>query len=317
MNKNYSAKTHAPSGFSSHRKLAHQEQPAKLFRSVTRLLTGSVVLFCLSYNSSLAGAEIVVNCQGSGEPLYLIGGGPAFSSRNLEPIQQNLRDSFQVCRWDMRGVGSNAALTIAQDETVLDQWLQDMADVLPEQPVLIWGHSWGALQSLLFSRLYPERVKAMVLSNPVDPELASLEHIESKRIVHPHVQEKLTLDEIDSAAEKRHSFRSKIASYFVDAKKGWEYSAQFDHNDTNNKLNVQLWQEYKKVQLQPHELKQLSTRISALIYCRQDVLMPENHQRYSSMLPSVKHHMIDDCGHFPWVETPEKYYDILQRSLSY
>jgi pimeloyl-ACP methyl ester carboxylesterase len=316
MNKKYSAKIRSPSCFSFHRILALHEQPAKIFKSITYLLTGGV-LFCLSYNSSVAGAEIVVNCKGNGEPLYLIGGGPAFTSSNLEPIQKNLRARFQVCRWDMRGVGSNAALTIKQDETVLEQWLQDMADVLPQQPVLIWGHSWGALQSLLFARLYPERVKALVLSNPVDPELASLEHIEHKRIVHPQVQEKLTLDEIDTAAEKRHSFRSKIASYFVDAKKGWEYSAQFDHNDTNNKLNVQLWQEYRQVQLQPHELKQLSARISALIYCRQDVLMPENHQRYSGMLPTVKHYMIDDCGHFPWVETPAEYYEILRRSLGY
>ena len=279
-------------------------------------LSSAAVIFCLC-NSSTAGTEIVVDCQGSGEPLYLIGGGPAFTSWNLEPIQQNLRERFQVCRWDMRGIGNNAALTIKQDEPVLEQWLDDMADVLPEQPVLIWGHSWGALQSLLFARLYPERVKSLVLSNPVDPELASLENIESKRIMHPHVKEKLTLDEIDTAAEKRHSFRSKIASYFVDAKKGWEYSGQFDHSDTNNMLNIQLWQEYKKVPLQPHELKQQSARISALIYCRQDVLMPENHQRYSSILPKVKHYMIDKCGHFPWVETPAEYYNILRRSLSY
>ena len=101
----------------------------------------------------------MVNCQGSGQPVYLIGGGPAFTSWNLEHIQQHLRDRFRVCRWDMRGVGENAALAIKQDSPVLSQWLQDMAEVLPEQPVIIWGHSWGALQSLLFSRLYPKRVK--------------------------------------------------------------------------------------------------------------------------------------------------------------
>ena len=77
MNKNYSAKTHALSGFSFHRKLAHQEQAAKKYKSIICLLTATVAVFFLSYNSSLAGAEIVVNCQGSGEPLYLIGGGPA------------------------------------------------------------------------------------------------------------------------------------------------------------------------------------------------------------------------------------------------
>ncbi|MCW8942108.1 MAG: alpha/beta hydrolase [Gammaproteobacteria bacterium] len=277
-------------------------------------LSSACLILCL-YCSTAAGEQIVVNCQGTGQPVYLIGGGPAFTSWNLEPIQQRLRDRFKVCRYDMRGVGENATLSIKHDSPVLSQWLQDMAQILPEQPVLIWGHSWGALQSLLFSRLYPERVKALVLSNPVDPELASLEHIESKRFMHPNVQSQLRLDDIDTAAEQRHSFRSKIASYFVDAEKGWQYSAQFDHNDTNNRLNIQIWQEYRQMPLLQHELKQLSAKISALIYCRQDVLMPENYDNYSSALPTVKHYMINDCAHFPWVETPAEYFEILQQTI--
>jgi pimeloyl-ACP methyl ester carboxylesterase len=281
---------------------------------MNRWLSATCLILCL-YNSATAGEQLVVNCQGTGQPVYLIGGGPAFTSWNLEPIQQRLRDRFKVCRYDMRGVGENATLAIERDTPVLSQWLQDMAEVLPEQPVLIWGHSWGALQSLLFSRLYPERVKALVLSNPVDPELASLEHIESKRFMHPYVQSQLKLDDIDTAAEQRHSFRSKIASYFVDAETGWQYSAQFDDDDTNNRLNIQIWQEYRRVPLQLHELKQLSAKISALIYCRQDVLMPENHENYSSALPMVKHYMIDDCAHFPWVETPAEYFEILQQTI--
>ena len=216
----------------------------------------------------------------------------------------------------MRGVGNNAALPIKQDVPVLDQWLQDMAEVLPEQPVLLWGQSWGALQSLLFASRYPERVKAIVLSNPVDPKLASIEHIERKRYLHPSVASKLTLDDMDTVVEKQHGFRSKIASYFVDAKQGWAYSAQFDHNDTNSPLNVQVWQEYRQQALADEALNQLSTKISAVIYCRQDVLMPENHEHYSHALPTVKHHLIDGCAHFPWEEQPEEYYRLLRQSFT-
>jgi len=260
--------------------------------------------------------NIVVHCQGNGQPLYLIVGGPAFTSKHLEPIQQQLQDSFRVCRWDMRGVGENAALPIKDNTPVIDQWLNDMAEILPEQPVLLWGQSWGALQSLLFASRNPERVEAIVLSNPVDPELASLEDIELKRYLHPYVQSKLSIDDMDTNVENRHRLRSKIASYFVDAEQGWEYSAQFDHNDTNSQLNVQLWQEYRQKPVSIERLKQLSTKISAAIYCRQDVLMPENHQRYSSALPTVKHYLIDGCAHYPWEEQPAEYYELLKQSLA-
>ena len=291
-----------------------------------RLLHNVTLILCI-YSGSAAGEpvlnqtavsdKVVVHCKGSGQPLYLIVGGPAFTSKHLEPIQQQLQDRYRVCRLDMRGVGENAALPLKVETPVIDQWLMDMAAVLPEQPVLLWGQSWGALQSLLFASRYPERVKAIVLSNPVDPELASIEDIEIKRYLHTYVESKLSIDDMGTDVEKRHRLRSKIASYFVDAEQGWEYSAQFDHSDTNSQLNVQVWQEYRQQPLSLEMLKKLSTKITAAIYCRQDVLMPENHQRYSSALPSVKHYLIDGCAHYPWEEQPVEYYELLRQSFTY
>jgi len=272
------------------------------------------VIFCSSVTGAIAG--LAVNCQGEGTPVYLIGGGPAFTTWHLEPIQRRISQQFRVCRWDMRGVGENAAAEIDVNVPVLTQWLRDMADELPRQPVLIWGHSWGALQSLLFASRYPERVKALVLNNPVDPELKSLQNIEFKRFVHPYVESQLKLDDIGTATEQVHRFRSKIASYFLDAKTGWDYSAQFGQDDTNNELNVQIWQEYRKMALKPNDLKQLSSKLSSLIYCQHDVLMPENFDSYSAVIPRERHHVIDDCAHFPWVESPQAFYQLLLRSLS-
>ena len=261
-------------------------------------------------------AQIVVNCQGAGQPVYLIGGGPAFTTWNLEPIQQRLRDHFKVCRWDMRGVGDNARLDIRKDTPVLAQWIDDMAEVLPQEPVVLWGHSWGALQSLLFAREYPWRVKALVLNNPVDAELKSLENIEFKRYVHPYVESHLTIDDIDTPAEQRHRFRSKIASYFLDAKKGWAYAGGFDADDANNELNVQIWREYRHMSIAQEDIEFISAKIIGVIYCEQDVLMPESLQEYSKIIPSNKQYIINDCAHFPWVETPGEFYDILLRTMT-
>ena len=261
-------------------------------------------------------AQIKVNCQGKGQPVYLIGGGPAFTTWNLEPIQQQLRDHFKVCRWDMRGVGENAKAHLNKDAPVLMQWVQDMEMVLPEHPVVLWGHSWGALQILLFAKHYPERVKALVLNNPVDPEMRSLENIERKRYVHPHVESQLDIEDIDTPAEQRHRFRSKIASYFLDAEEGWAYSAGFDARDSNNELNVLIWEEYRRMPINQADLESLSPRIRRIIYCEQDVLMPESLEVYSRVIPTEKHYIINDCAHFPWVESPEEFYDVLLRTMT-
>ena len=275
-----------------------------------RLRHGFLVLVCL-LSASETNAQITVDCQGSGQPVYLIGGGPAFTTWNLAPVQKKLADRYKVCRWDMRGVGDNKIPGISRTTPVLTQWIDDMAMVLPQQPVVLWGHSWGALQALLFARRYPERVRALVLNNPVDPGLRSLDNIEFKRYVHPYVESKLDIDEFGTVAEQRHRFRSKIASYFIDAELGWSYSAGFDEEDTNNALNVRIWEEYREMMLTSADLELLAPKISALIFCRQDVLMPENITEYSRMVPAARRHVIEACAHFPWVETPEEFYDIL------
>lgn len=164
-----------------------------------------------------AAADFKVHCQGQGPRVYLIGGGPAFSSWHLQPLQNKLSTRYEVCRWDMRGVGEHAGLPLSPRVPALSQWLQDMQDILPRRPVILWGHSWGALQVLLFAKEHPERVSGLVLSNPVDPALRSLEHIEQKRFSHPELDSQLRLEDMDTPAEERHNLRRKIASYFIDA----------------------------------------------------------------------------------------------------
>lgn len=273
----------------------------------------AAILFCCS--QAAASEDIQVHCRGQGPSLYLIGGGPAFTTWNLQPIQDRLSDGYRVCRWDMRGVGDDAGLPVKPGVSALAQWLDDMGDVLPPAPVTLWGHSWGALQVLLFARECPERVSRLILSNPVDPALRSLEHIEQKRFVHPENHSRLALEDMGTPAEDLHNLRSKVASYFVDAEQGWAYASAFTRADANNRLNIRIWDDYRQTPLSESDVRRLADKISGLIYCRNDVLQPESLAEYRRLLASEKHHVLDGCAHFPWEESPQAYYAVLGRLL--
>lgn len=276
----------------------------------------AAVLAGFIFSSAPVQAEIKVHCSGEGPLVYLIGGGPAFTTWNLEPIQQQLNNNYRVCRWDMRGVGDNAGLAIKPDQSALSQWLDDMQATLPAGPVMLWGHSWGALQVLLFARQHPHRVSKLILSNPVDPALHSLALIEQKRFVH-HDEPRLSLDDIDTPAESLYILHSKIASYFVDAEQGWAYAEQFNKNDVNSRLNIRIWDEYPAIALTPNDIKRLAQKISGVIYCEYDVLQPENYTEYKRLLPQLdKHHVLKNCAHFPWVENSHDYFDVLSTFIS-
>jgi pimeloyl-ACP methyl ester carboxylesterase len=275
------------------------------------------LLLFVAMNAVYAKEQLTMHCSGNGKPVYLIGGGPAFTTWNLEPVQQALKDDFQVCRWDMRGVGENADLPMSRRASALSQWLDDMGRMFGNEQVILWGHSWGALQVLLFASQHPERVTHIVLSNPVDPALRSLEDIEQKRFVHPEVNGSIGLDEMGTEAEALHKLRSKIASYFADEQKGWAYAELFTRKDANNALNVQIWDEYRQAPLSEQDLAKVADKISGVIYCGTDVLQPESESEYRGLLPEVEHHVLSDCGHFPWEEKPEEYFAVLRELLKH
>ncbi|MGB5260651.1 MAG: alpha/beta hydrolase [Gammaproteobacteria bacterium] len=272
-----------------------------------------LIILVISIHGCLpaAAADIKTHCLGQGPLVYLIGGGPAFTTWNLQPVQQTLSTDYRVCRWDMRGVGEQAGLPVKPEITALSQWIQDMHTVLPQAPVVLWGHSWGALQVLLFARQYPERVAALILSNPVDPALRSLEHIEQKRFNHAENGSRLKLEDMGTQLEAQHNLRSKIASYFADARQGWDYAAGFTQQDANNGLNIRIWDEYRQAPLTDDDMRQLADKISGAIYCQDDVLQPESLIEYKRFLDSTRHHVLTGCAHFPWEENPEAYYRAL------
>ena len=117
------------------------------------------------------------------------------------------------------------------------------------------------------------------------------------------------------AAEQRHSFRSKIASYFVDGKTGWAYSEMFSAADTNNALNVQIWQDYRRDPLTNADMEALAPKVAGVLHCEYDVLMPESGREYARLLPDQPQDILEACAHFPWVEVPQAYFDALSDSL--
>jgi len=64
------------------------------------------------------------------------------------------------------------------------------------------------------------------------------------------------------------------------------------------------------------DIEFISAKIIGVIYCEQDVLMPESLQEYSKIIPSNKQYIINDCAHLPWVETPGEFYHILLRTMT-
>lgn len=297
-----------------------------------RLLSFSVVLFIApmaqaAYTSASKSfgteqGQLKYHQLGKGkQTIVLLGGGPGFSSWNLEPIQQMLAAHYRVLLMDMRGIGENKQ-SVGNGEKLLKQWVSDLEQLRQQSKSESWtliGHSWGALMAQLYAEQYPKRTEQLILLNPVDPQTDSLkslvERIEQKRLANTPTpdpfdesawQQKIETSNTQKLTQRQ--LNQALPSYFYNYQQGIDYAKQFSTQDFELPINLSIWQAYQQQPIRPQALKQLSLQFPLFIIgCEDDLLSPENIDNYRKILPNIPYKQLAQCSHFPWVEQPKAF----------
>jgi pimeloyl-ACP methyl ester carboxylesterase len=97
------------------------------------------------------------------KPSLLLVHGGLDHARNWDWVARALREHFHVYAMDLRGHGNSAwapGALYSIAEHVLD--LSALADVIADFPIYLIGHSLGGILTLLYSGIYPDRVRKTV-----------------------------------------------------------------------------------------------------------------------------------------------------------
>ncbi len=98
-----------------------------------------------------------------GKPSLILVHGGLDHARNWDWVARDLRKDYHVYALDLRGHGNSAwapGALYSVAEHVLD--LSALLDVIDDFPIYIIGHSLGGIITLLYSGVYPEKVKKAV-----------------------------------------------------------------------------------------------------------------------------------------------------------
>jgi pimeloyl-ACP methyl ester carboxylesterase len=107
--------------------------------------------------------------SGSGVPLSFAHAN-GFNAETYKSMLAPLADDFHVFACDQRGQGFSALPTtpgLAHDWTVFRDDLVAYLGSISDAPVILAGHSMGGAASFMAAALAPERVRALVLFEPV------------------------------------------------------------------------------------------------------------------------------------------------------
>jgi pimeloyl-ACP methyl ester carboxylesterase len=123
------------------------------------------------------GTTLYYDVAGKGDPVLLLSGGPGFSPDYLRPIAEKLGDGHRFILLHQRGTGKSVVATYDANALSLKNLVGDVEALRKELKVdklVIAGHSFGGILSMMYAREYPERIAALALIDSGGPTLKNI-----------------------------------------------------------------------------------------------------------------------------------------------
>lgn len=148
-------------------------------RLICMVLAAGLLAACASSGgpAPTKSPRLFVDCRGqpSSSPTVILESGAFGSAADWDLVLDDLAKGGRVCAYDRAGIGRSPPRTGGPGVTAIAQELKNLLDQLGERrPVILVGHSNGALYIETFAALWPDRVAGLVYVNGVNSD--ALDH---------------------------------------------------------------------------------------------------------------------------------------------
>jgi pimeloyl-ACP methyl ester carboxylesterase len=205
---------------------------------------------------------------------------------------------FRVIAWDAPGYGGSRPLSGEAPSTdAYAQALANLMDSLDVEQAIIGTNSWGTPTAVAFARLYPQRVRAMVLGGPTagwgTMPKAEREQRAAVRIERVKAIGMKKMREEDASDLVAPGTRAEVIAWISGAEG----------------LNAEGYAQAARMMAQadvPREAASVRCPVKILSGELDKRTPPEVHaKRIAAALPNGSLQMVPNCGHLPHLEHPE------------
>ena len=254
-------------------------------------------------------------------PLILLSGGPGFSSAYMRTIGERLKKRHSYVLFDQRGTGKSVlethdVTTLDHDRLVAD--LEALRRELKLDKLTLVGHSWGGILSMLYASAHPDRVRAMVLIDAGGPTTSTVPKFVATHTARMTEDDNAKLREANArpATDRKRAIleitRAKTPPYFFDRATALAFAESLDETSFNDKA---FWpivaQMDATFDLSPG-LKRVHVPV-LIIHGTHDPL--ESAHDVHAAITGSRLVLIENAGHFPWLEQPVAFYRAVEEFL--
>jgi len=277
--------------------------------------------------------DLAVFSTGGGPPVLLINGGPGDDHRYLRPVAEPLADAFHCLLYDQRGCGQSRLGRLDGATLHIDRFVADIEAIRRHfgfDRLGVVGHSWGGILALAFAAHRPASVACQVLvgMGPLDAKMgavatanlrqgltaeahAALDALKRRRreavaAGDLGTQARLHIRQMRDFSARRWFYHAETAARFA------EYFA--DLYNFNPLITPHLWPTVMALDLGSRaEGLPVPTLV---VYGYQDFEPITQAYDLRARMPQVEIRLINECGHVPWLEQPDEFYEAVRGFLT-
>lgn len=278
------------------------------------------------------GGHIATYSIGNGPTVIFLHGGPGDTHHYMKRMAEPLFMNFQCIFFDQRGTGESNNFVRNEDQFRLPFLFDDLLAVqnhYASGPVMLVGHSWGAIYALFASIQYPERFKKVALLNmgPLDSEMneATTGHLLST--LTPEEQDQWSrlrsertaardvgnLDLVQKADKEMMSLRVK-SWVFQPNLRDIFLNDYFQDPPPDREVNKWIW-ESAVGWFKWEKLKTVKAETWICVGVN-DAVPVAQAKRVVELVPHASLTVFERCGHIPWLEHPTEFYRQLTEFLN-
>lgn len=271
-------------------------------------------------------AKIFCRTIGKGKPLIVIHGGPGLNQDYLLPQPYTLAENNFVIFFDQRGSGKSTG-EINQDTTTIPLLVKDLESIRKAfnlKTVSLLGHSWGGLLAMHYAIEHPESVDKLILSNsaPASSDELALFANEYVRRTSDFQGELTKIQNTQGFQNGDPELREQVnriilRTYCHIPKNADLLNIRMSPSAAINgaKINQIFWDNTLAKPFDLHEALKKLRILTLIIHGDDDPIPVHTAEHLHKSIVGSKYVVLKDCGHFPYVEQPEGYFQSVNEFL--
>jgi len=272
------------------------------------------------------GTSLYYQIVGEGRPIVIVHGGPGLDHTYLLPQMARPPLHYKLIFYDQRASGKSTS-AVDTNSMTMGNFVEDLEGIRKAfgiRKMNLLGHSWGGLVAMFYAVKYPSHLNSLMLVN-CSPGSVALRNV-SFALMARHTSPSDSIAEVKLGQTEGYKKRDPetMDKFFRILFRGSFYNPRFADSltlaldtsyATKSRLLAYLYKDRELADYNLFPKLKVVDCPTLIVGGDHDLVTPEANVLLNKSIPGSSLVVLRRCGHFPFVERPDKFFAVLESFL--